>query len=169
MKPYMTIPISVIVERSKASTAWTEFVWRPAAVLGGVPDTAPWTQIATETEVTTFYAGASQIELHLSEAESYRDNLGSDAPSVWVHLVPAERDVPYEIAAVTVDPAEGEALTAAEGVVEAVPMPDSVRDVAASFIAAHHKERVFEKRKRDRADPEALARHSPRHRTGQPS
>jgi hypothetical protein len=127
--PYMTIPVGVIVERSKASTSWNEFVWRPAAVLGGAPDTAPWTQIATERNATTFYAGASQIELHLSEAENYRDNLRSDAPSVWVQLVPSERGATYDIAAVTVDPSEGEALTTGEGVVEAVPMPDSVHDV----------------------------------------
>jgi hypothetical protein len=162
----MAIPVGVIVERSEASTSWNEFVWRPAAVLGGVPGTAPWTQIATERKATTFYAGASHIELHLSEAENYRDNLRSNAPSVWVQLVPSERDAPYDIAAVTVDPTEGEALTAGEVVVEAVPMPDSVHDVVASFIAEHHRERAFDKRKRDRADPEALARHSPRCGTG---
>jgi hypothetical protein len=42
--------------------------------------------------------------------------------------------------------------------VEAVPMPDSVRDTIASFIAEHHVERTFVRRKRNRADSEALAR-----------
>ncbi len=44
-------------------------------------------------------------------------------------------------------------------------MPEPVRDALAAFVAEHHVERAFEKRKRDRADPEALARHGPRHRS----
>ena len=44
-------------------------------------------------------------------------------------------------------------------------MPDSVRDIIASFVVEHHVERAFEKRKRNRADPEALARRSPLHRS----
>ncbi len=37
-------------------------------------------------------------------------------------------------------------------------MPPSVAEVIASFVAEHHVERAFFKRKRDRSDPEALAR-----------
>ena len=46
-------------------------------------------------------------------------------------------------------------------------MPNSVRDVIASFIAEHHVERTFEKRKRNRADPEALARRGPQYISGE--
>jgi hypothetical protein len=37
-------------------------------------------------------------------------------------------------------------------------MPDAVREAVESFVAEHHVEREFVKRKRDRANPEALAR-----------
>ena len=37
-------------------------------------------------------------------------------------------------------------------------MPDPVRETVAAFVAEHHVEQVFFKRKRDRADPQALAR-----------
>ena len=43
-------------------------------------------------------------------------------------------------------------------IVEAVPMPEQIRDRLSAFVAAHHVERAFVKRKRDRADPEILAR-----------
>ncbi len=49
----------------------------------------------------------------------------------------------------------------AEGVgeiVEPVPMPPEVQAKLLAFFEAFHVERKFEKRKRDRADPEALAR-----------
>ena len=52
----------------------------------------------------------------------------------------------------------------AEGIgeiVEAVPMPADIQAKIAEFFAAFHKERPFIKRKRDRADPEALARRKP--------
>ena len=164
--PLVRIPIGIVVERCKANSPWCEFIWRPTAVLGGLPDADPWTQLATDGETVTFYAGTAEIELYRTETENYRNNLVSDAPSVWVALLATAGEPPYEIAAVTADPAEGEALTEpAQGIVEAVPMPDSVRDTIASFVAEHHVERVFEKRKRNRADPEALARRDPLHRS----
>src|SRR6185437_3742231 len=106
------------------------------------------------------------IELYRTETENYRSNLVSTAPSVWVALLASAGELPYEIATITADPAEGEALTeSAQGIVEAVAMPSSLRDTIASFIAEHHVERTFEKRKRNRADPEALARHGPQYRS----
>jgi hypothetical protein len=166
--PLVRIPIGVVVERCKANSPWSEFIWRPTAVLGGLPDADPWTQLAIEKETMTFYAGASEIELYRTETENYRDNLRSAVPSVWVALLATAGDPPYEIAAVTADPAEGEALTEpGQGIVEAVPMPDSVHNIIASFIAEHHVERTFEKRKRNRADPEVLARHRPQYRSGE--
>jgi hypothetical protein len=46
--------------------------------------------------------------------------------------------------------------------VEALPMPAPIRSAVAVFVAEHHVEPVaFSKRKRDRVDPEALARRAP--------
>ena len=42
-----------------------------------------------------------------------------------------------------------------------VGVPDAVRAEVEDFIGRHHVERPFYKRKRDRADPEALARQKP--------
>jgi hypothetical protein len=64
--------------------------------------------------------------------------------------------------AVTVDPGEAH-LYADSGTyaLESLPMPPRLRAAAADFVARHHVEREFHKRKRDRADPEALARRAP--------
>ncbi len=161
--PLERLSIGVVVERRRATSRWAEFLWRPVAVLDGVPDALPWMTLATTEDTTTFYAGSAEIELYRSEADNYRVNLASGASSIWVALDAAEGDPPYRIAAVTADPAEGEALTeAGEAIVEAVPMPDTIRQVVAAFVAQHHVEHRFEKRQRDRADPEALARRTPR-------
>jgi hypothetical protein len=161
--PVLRIPVGVVVERRKATSPWADVIWRPVAVLAGLPDAAPWTPLAIEGEMATFYAGAAEIELYRSETDNYRRNLGSGVPSVWVVLQATGGEPPYEIAAVTADPAEGEGLTEpGQAIVEAVAMPERLRDALAEFVAHHHVEHVFEKRSRDRADPEALARRGPR-------
>jgi len=138
---------------------WADVLWRPIAVLAGLPEAAPWTPLASGNDATTFYAGATAIELYRSEAGSYRRNLASETPLLWVALNATDGEPPYEIAAVTADPAEGEALTEpGHALVETVPMPDSLREAISAFVAAHPTEHEFEKRQRDRADPEALAR-----------
>jgi hypothetical protein len=160
--PLLSIPVGVVVERRKANSPWADEVWRPVAVFTGLPDAEPWTLLTGDTLTATFYAGAAEIELYRSETDGYRRNLASGMPSVWVALQATGSDPPYDIVAVTADPAEGEALTEpAQVIVEAVAMPEPVQDALAAFIAEHHVERVFEKRKRDTADPEALARRGP--------
>jgi hypothetical protein len=82
-----------------------------------------------------------------------------DPPQLWVVLRPVERDPPYELAMVTADPAEGEGMTeAGANVVEPLPMPEQLQEAIAAFVTEHHVERTFVKRKRDRANPDALAR-----------
>jgi Protein of unknown function (DUF3305) len=138
-KPHASIPVGIVVERRKATSAWVDAVWRSVAVLGGVPDAAPWTVIAGDGDVATFYVGAAEIELYRTEAEHYRSNLELGEPSVWVALRPTGTDPPYALFAVTVDPAEGESFTQAGGdVVDAVAMPAAVREIVEAFVARHH-------------------------------
>lgn len=158
------IPVGVIVERRKARSPWLDFVWRPAGVLGGLPDVQPWTVLSDDGEVAFFYAGTAEIELYPSEADNYRRNLLSTAPSLWVSLHPTGDEPPVRLAVVTADPAEGEALTeAGTAIVDVVSMPESLRQAVAIFAEEHPVNRPFKKRVRDRANTEALARHGPRY------
>jgi Protein of unknown function (DUF3305) len=153
------ITVGVVVERRKAISAWVDFLWRPVSVFVGSPSAAPWTPLAAEAETTLFFAGEAVIELHRTETINYRDNLASGAPALWVALQPVASELPYEILAVTADPAEGEALTdAGSNVVEAVPMPSDVREAVVQFIAKHHVERPFVKRRRQPAEPTLAGR-----------
>lgn len=161
--PLSSIPVGVVVERRNTKSEWMDVIWLPVAVLTGLPDAAPWTVLSNDGEASMFYAGAAKIELYRSETGNYRDNLASGAPSIWISLHPTGSEPPYQIAAVTADPAEGESLTeAGSAIVEAVAMPEPIREAIAVFVAQHHVEAVFDKRKRDRPDPEAMARRGPR-------
>jgi hypothetical protein len=153
------IPVGAIVERAKSASQWVDYLWRPVSVLAGEPDTVPWTKLSGNDERASFYAGHTNIALHAADTGQYRDNLATGSPSLWVVLRPTESDPPYELFAVTADPSEGEAMTeAGSNIVEPVPMPEPIRELVAAFVREHHVERQFFKRKRDRADPEALAR-----------
>ena len=152
------IHVGVVVERRKAKSMWADFLWRPVSVFVGSPSVASWTPLDRESETTLFYAGQAVIELHRTETTNYRDNLSSGAPALWVALHPAASGQPYEILAVTADPAEGEAFTdAGSYLVEAVPMPSEVVEAIIQFLAEHHVERPFVKRRRQPAEP-VLAR-----------
>ena len=157
--PLARIAVGVVVERRVAISPWIEHVWRPVGVLAGAPDAEPWTSLPGAPGADTFYAGAAEVELYRSETTNYRDNLASGQPSLWVVLRPTGGDPPFTVVRVTADPAEGEAFTeTATDLVEAVPMPEPVAEAVSAFVAEHHVERAFQKRKRDRADPEALSR-----------
>jgi hypothetical protein len=148
------IPVGIVVERRKARSMWTDFLWRPVSVLAGKASAAPWTPLDTEAETILFFAGDAVIDLHRTETANYRDNLRSGAPALWVALRPVGSEPPYEILAVTADPSEGEAFTdAGSYIVEAVPMPGDVAEAIGRFIAEHHVERPFVKRRRQPAEP----------------
>jgi hypothetical protein len=162
VQPLISIPVGVVIERRRAKSAWADFVWRPVAVLPGVPDTAPWTALDGDADWMNFYGGVAEIELYRSDTSGYRDNLATGAALLWVVLRPADLERPYEIAAVTAEPSEGEAFTeSATDLVETVPMPESVRAAIAGFIAEHHVEHPFVKRERNHADPETMSRRTP--------
>jgi Protein of unknown function (DUF3305) len=150
--------VGVLIAKRKLSGPWADHAWLPHAVLPAAPETRPGTKLSTGDNEEIFYAGPFELSLHVSETAHYRDNLNSGRPSVWVSLQPVAPDE-YGIVTVTADPYEGEALTQGAGeIVEAVPMPPGLQEKIAAFVAAFHVERPFMKRKRDRADPEALAR-----------
>jgi hypothetical protein len=150
--------VGVIVERRVLNNPWIDHAWSPVAVLAGAPAAAPWTVLARTPEATRYYAGTFRVEFFGSETGMYRDNLRSGRPSLWVALRPSDTPPGVALQLVTADPAVGEALTEpGSDIIETVPMPPEIQRRLAAFVEAHHVERPFVKRKRDRADPEAMA------------
>lgn len=146
------IPVGVVVERRKAKSMWTDFLWRPVSVFAGSASAAPWTPL--DAEAALFFAGEAVIELHRTETTNYRDNLASATPALWIIMRRTASDPPYELLGVTADPAEGEASTdAGNNLVEAVPIAPEIVEIIDSFIATHLVERPFVKRRRGEQMP----------------
>jgi hypothetical protein len=150
--PTLRIPVSVVVERHRAESPWLDVIYRAVSVLPGVPAASPWTALHSTDDVTTFYAGEAVVELHRTETVHYRDNIASGKPSLWVVMRPESTAARLALLLVTADPAEGEALTGAgNDLVEAVPMPTSIIQTVAGFIAQYPPQETFYKRERDRS------------------
>ena len=157
-----TVEVGVIVERRALNNPWVDHAWVPVAVLVGAPAAAPWTELHGTAEVMRYYAGKMDLEFFGSDTTMYRENLRSPQPSLWVGLRHTDAPPGVVLHLVTVDPADAEALTGTgTDIIEAVPMPVEIQQRLAAFVEAHHVERPFVKRKRDRADPEAMAKREP--------
>lgn len=153
--------VGVILARRKLSGPWADVtgtsVWEPRQLLFDQPTVAAGTVLTHNEQETLVFAGTAVITLHPGETAHYRDNLDCSAPSVWVALRSAD-PVP-EVLCVSVNPYEGEGYAeSGENIVDRVPLPPQIAGWMAEFFAAHHVEQTFVKRKRDKANPEALAR-----------
>ena len=152
------LDVGVLVAKRRLTGPWASHAWLPVGILPAPSAASPWTRLSDDGAQELFYAGPFTVMLHISETSHYRDNLVSGRPSLWVALRPLGGEA-HEIATVSPDPYEGESMAEGIGeIVEAVPMPEAIRVKVAAFVEAFHVERAFVKRKRDRADREALAR-----------
>jgi hypothetical protein len=146
--------VGVVVRRSKVDNPWIDHVWTPAAILEEAPQAPPWTLLSSNEGEDLYYAGAAFIELHPSETGNYRDNLIDGDPQVWVGMKQAEGGSELELVAVTADPTEGESLFESGHTVGKAPMPAQIASWVAAYVDAHHVERVFHKRQRDKSGPD---------------
>jgi hypothetical protein len=151
--------VGVVVERRRTGNPWQPEAWCAVDVLPGRPEVAPWTSLGRGEGWERLYAGPAEIELYAGETAAYRDNLEGSRPAVYVILRRSAGEPGIAVHAATVDPGEAEAHSeVGDDLVEAVPLPRAIAAWMADFVARHHVERPFYKRRREPADPEALAR-----------
>jgi hypothetical protein len=153
VKPTAAIEVGVVLERQRSTSVWADVaggvLWVPASVLPAAPDLAPFTRLGQTAAGELFVAGRFAIPLHRTETANYRDNLATGAPRIWIALRASENAPGITVIGVTPDPAEGESYTeAGPDIVGHVAMPSEIAAQLADFVAEHHVERPFIKRRR---------------------
>lgn len=156
-----TRTIGVILERRRLNNPWKEFSWRPVQVLPGVPGSPPWTKLAEGDGWEQFYAGAAELALYRHESETYAYNIQSAQPAVWIFLRTTDEPPGIALHGASVDPGEAHAHNdTGDDIVDFVPMPEPILAWLVDYVERHPPTREHYKRRRDRANPEALARRS---------
>jgi hypothetical protein len=145
--------VGVVVRRRAIDNPWIDHAWSPVMLLDEAPATPAWSVLSDEGGTTLYYAGSAIIDLFSAETANYRDNLMDGEPRVWVALRQQGGGDELELAKVTADPTEGEALfESGIEVIGTVPMPPEIAAWVAAFVDQFHVEHTFQKRKRDRAN-----------------
>jgi hypothetical protein len=149
------LPVGVVVERRASDHPWQDHIWRVVAVIPGAPEVVDWTELGRGDGWVRYHAATLPVELFSSDTEAYKYNLEFEPPLVFIVLDPDEEG-DHEVVPViaTVSPYEAQDyLDAPERLVESVAMPPAMRAWVAEFVAAHHVEKPFRKRKQSPQKP----------------
>lgn len=148
-----SMSVGIVVRRTPGVTRWAQWSWKVVAVLPGAGP-ADWRELRREGESVEYHAATLQLDLWSSDTEAYDVGLQSKVPSVVVVMQEAtEADAPTPLVPtlVTASPYEGQDyMDNGDGLIESVPMPLAMIAWVRDFVAEHHVEEPFKKRKRDR-------------------
>lgn len=152
------MPAGVVIRRSPGVTRWARWAWRATDVLPGAGP-ADWKVLRTEDDQTLFHAATRTLTLYPSDTEAYAHELQTRQPSVYVILrhVDGRPAAPLDVVIVTASPYEAQDYAdSGEEIVEKVAMPAAVLNWVTAFVARHHTEEAFVKRRRDRQPVDAV-------------
>lgn len=151
-----SIPVGVIVRRQPGMTRWAKVVWR---AVGLIPFAGPgnWQELRREGEVVDYHAGTATLTLWRTDTEAYLVALNGRPPAVFAILRPASGSAAERPSLAMVTASAYEAQDYAdngEDIVERLTMPEGLEAWVRDFVARHHEEEAFVKRKRtgDRTD-----------------
>jgi hypothetical protein len=144
------MPVSVVIERRASKSQWQDDLWRSVGVLPK-SDGERGRLLVSGEGWAQYDAGTLDLELFRGETEGYLTNLSQDQPVVFVILRRNDDEgdeLDYQPFLVTACPYEAMGYAAGgDDIVEGVPMPLEVRAWLGEFVAAHHVEVPFKKRK----------------------
>jgi Protein of unknown function (DUF3305) len=146
------MPVSVVIERRATDNQWDDHLWRPVGVLPRT-DAETAKLLASGEGWDHFHGGVLDLELFRGETEGYLSNLSQDLPVIYVVLRRNDeaQGLHYEPFLVTACPYEAMGYTqGGDDIVEGVPMPPEVMAWVREFVAVHHVDVPFKKRKNQR-------------------
>ena len=145
--------VGVLLERRHIAHPWQEHAWHAAEIVPGAPEIAAPRPVQRGEGWVRYHMATLDIELFPRETEGYRYNLSQQRPVAYVLWRHADEDTAQqpEVFLVTVCPYEAQDyLDGGDVMVEGVPIPDVVAHWMQRYIARHHVDAPFEKRRRKR-------------------
>lgn len=148
-----SMPVGIVVRRSKGVTRWAKWAWKVVAVIPGAGP-ANWRELRREGDTVEFHAATLPLDLWSTDTEAYQVALAAKTPGLVVVLrqgADAPGDLPWTVTHVTASPYEGQDyMDSGDGLIEQVPMPLTLIKWVHDFVQDHHHDEPFVKRQRDR-------------------
>lgn len=149
-----SLPVGIVVRKTPGVTRWASWAWKVTAVLPGAGP-ADWRELRREGDAVEYHAATLPLDLWSTDTEAYLVTLSARVPGLVVVLhddEAADAAMPWKPALVTASAYDGQDyMDSGDGLIELVPMPSGLIAWIAGFVAEHHVEEPFLKRKRDRA------------------
>lgn len=153
-----SMPLGVVIERREIDNPWQSVSWRAVAVIPGAPEIDEARQLRNGPGWVQYHAATLALELHRSDTEGYKHNISDEgAPMVYVVLrfdddegdedddgVPR----PFLVTACPFEAAAYLDATATGEMIERVPMPEAVRAWVQEYVAKHHVDEPFVKKRK---------------------
>ena len=152
----IAIPVAVQAERREPTTRWGTVRTVPVGVsLGHIPR-EDGALLVEGDRASRHHAGNAEIVLHRKETEGVLANLSSPEPCLYVVMRPdAAAPLGARVHLVTASDYQAQDHTdAGEDEVERVPLLPELREPIEAFVARHHVEEPFYKRKKRMDRPE---------------
>lgn len=145
----VSMPVGVVVRRSPGVTRWAPYAWKAVSVLPGAGP-GGWKELRRDGDVTEYHAGTADLVLHRAETEGYLVALNARVPTLWAILRRADgAEGRPDLVAVTASAYAAQDHTDnSEDIVEPVAMPEGLAAWVAAFVARHHRDEAFVKRRR---------------------
>lgn len=153
----ITIPLGIILEKRKSKHPWGDWIWQPVSVIPGAGEVDEWVTVQKGEDWTHFHIATLPLMLHRKETEALKMNIESETPHIYVVLRETDdtQDAPIEAHMVTASSYDAQDfLDTSEDIAEKVPMPPSVFEWIKAFVAEHHVDEIFKKRRRDKLNTE---------------
>lgn len=151
------LAVGVVVERRAIDHPWRKWRWRTVEIVPGLAADEPWRLLRQGPGWDRYAAGAPELELHRKATEDFKLALSATPPQLYAVLRAVEAEpVPFRPFLVTASPWEAQAYQdSGDDLIDAVPMPDAIAAWIEEFVAQHHVDQPFFKRRRKGADKEA--------------
>lgn len=145
------MPVGIVLRKSPGVTRWAGTVWRVSGILPGA-EPADWKLLRQEGESAEYHAATMPLTLYRSDTEAYVHGLAAQVPSIFVVCrETGQKDKPQEVVLITASPYEAQDYCdGGEELVEKVAMTPGLLDWVRAFVAQHHEEEPFVKRRRDK-------------------
>ena len=148
------LAVGVVVERRAIDNPWRKWRWRTVEIVPGLAAAEPWRLLREGAGWARYVGGAPELELHRKATEDFKLALSALPPQLYAILRARDTEpVPFRPFLVTASPWEAQAYQdSGDDLIDAVPMPEAIAAWIEEFVAVHHVDQPFFKRKRKGAD-----------------